>query len=88
MNKLIILALASLLSLTGCGDEKVMSKSFYMKNDTARLEKLKFCDDNPDKENLSQNCTNAHAARGQLAMDKLNGEGIVIDYSKAAKKTK
>lgn len=90
MNKAIEIILASilLLSLSGCNDEDVKSKDFYMQNEKARITKVKYCNDRPDKKIIDQNCINALDANAQLKTEQFRGEGIPIDYSAIKKKEK
>jgi len=84
MNKSIYL-LTALSLLTGCGvDEKINSKSFYIENETARTEKLKYCDEYPNKQS-EPNCINAHEARTQITSNQMKNNGIVVDYSSLEK---
>lgn len=84
MNKLIGLALVVMFGLTGCGEEKINSKSFYVGHEAERIEKLKDCEEYTNKQ-LEPNCINAHQARSQINKDIMNRDGIKIDYSSLEK---
>jgi hypothetical protein len=89
MNKLIEITLASilLLSLSACIDEEdVKTKSFYIQNDKARIEKVESCSEKPDKQLTDQNCINSHSANSQLKQELIRDKGIVVDYSSAYEK--
>ena len=85
MYKLIILALTTSLLITGCGEEEIKSKSYYMKNNTERAEKVKYCNEHPKKA-ADKNCINSWDAQAQLKMDAMNKDGLSIDYSSAEAK--
>ena len=84
--KMIGLTLTSLLALaaTGCSEGE-KSKSFYITNEDARTEKLKYCDEDSERAS-EQNCVFAFEARSHLYKKTMSGNGLKIDYASAEKK--
>lgn len=68
-----LLCVSLFFILSACGDEKVNSTNFYIANDDARLEKLKWCKQNAERKIQNGNCTNAADANAQIKSAKMLG---------------
>lgn len=80
MRKIAMITLAGLasLALSGCGEEEVKTKEYYIQHDAERTEKLAWCEESADRE-ATTNCSNAHSASEKIKMNQLFGEGISMD---------
>ncbi len=83
MKKYLGLILAVVFLLTGCSDEEIKSKTFYMENETALSERLEYCEANPDRKITDSNCINALDAKAQIRINKMGAVGVTVDYSKS-----
>jgi hypothetical protein len=83
MKKIGIVSLVALASaaLSGCGEEQVETKEYYMTHDVERTEKLAWCNESLDNK-MTQNCLNAHGAKEKQDLDLLWGDGIPMDDDK------
>ncbi len=83
MKKIKEVIIATILgfSLSGClNEEDVHTKDFYMENENARLEKVAFCKNRPDKQITDQNCINAIEANSLLKIKAFREDGLHVEY--------
>jgi len=80
MKNITMIALAGLasLALSGCGEEEVKTKDYYVQHEAERTEKLAWCEESADRE-ATTNCMNAHEAKEKIDFEALYGEGIPVD---------
>ncbi len=83
MKKYLGLMLAVVFLSTGCSDEEIKSKTFYMENEIALSERLEYCEANPDRKITDSNCINALDAKAQIKINKMGNVGVTVDYSKS-----
>ncbi|MGR2997593.1 EexN family lipoprotein [Vibrio vulnificus] len=75
MKTTLLLSLSILL--VGCGEatEPKHDVDYYKANAEARLEKLKWCQESPERKEL-HNCQKAHQANSKAKINNLFGDGI------------
>lgn len=85
MFKFPLLVVFTTLFITACGDEQVFSEQYYRDNEQAKLEKIAYCNENPDEKLISLNCINALSVSSQQKIEAQKGSGLAVDFSQADK---
>lgn len=71
------------LLLSACGDEQVFSEEYYRDNPQAKIDKIAYCNENPDEKLISLNCINALSVFSQEKIAAQRGKGLNVDLAKA-----